>query len=214
MRRRMWARIRWARCLALSGWLVAGCFAQEAAVQRARAEHCAAEHGATQHGVGEASLQQVTYVRDLPLLADALWPTPADIEAGATEGVTQIEFPPREAWVEASARNEIVEGSGMVLEIYDASDLVVIPNFPGGCSFGGDDSEDEAAAARTEPQLASPPFDAEVFSAHLRDALGEECWADPASLEVHRGQLIVHLDPGGQRALRDELLRLRRLLWR
>jgi hypothetical protein len=104
------------------------------------------------------------------------------------------------------------------LEIYDVQDLLSkLPDFPGdkiriagdgggGAGGGGAGSFSFDTEEESEGQVLDP----DQLETILTNSVGEDNWDDPASIEIHKGQIIVNQTRELHKQIREVLKNLRR----
>ncbi|RMG12258.1 MAG: hypothetical protein D6731_14275 [Planctomycetota bacterium] len=106
-----------------------------------------------------------------------------------------------------------------VLEIYDVQDLLsAIPNFPGdtirvaGDSSGGGGGGGAGGSFTFEEneEEEGTVLDAEQLETIITNSVGEDNWDDPASIEIHRGQIIINQTREIHKEIRRVLQNMRR----
>ena len=105
-----------------------------------------------------------------------------------------------------------------VLEIFDVQDLLSrIPDFPGDKirvasdqGGGGGGGGGGAFTFEEEEESGGVVLDPDQLEQIITNSIGEDHWDDPASIEIHRGQVIVNQTRELQREIQRVLRNLRR----
>lgn len=107
-----------------------------------------------------------------------------------------------------------------VLEIYPADDLLSrIPDFPGdrikvagdsSSSGGGGGGVGGGFSFEEEDEEGGTALDPDQLQEIIENSVGDDAWDDPASIEIHRGQIIVNQTREVHAQIRHILENLRR----
>ncbi|HBP23669.1 MAG TPA: hypothetical protein DEA08_38565 [Planctomycetes bacterium] len=109
-----------------------------------------------------------------------------------------------------------------VLDIYDVQDLLSqIPDFPGdrirvtgnnggGGGGGGGGGQGGGFSFEEEEEGEGRVLEPDKLEEIITNSVGEDNWDEPASIEIHRGQLIVNQTRDLHREVREVLKNLRR----
>lgn len=194
---------------------------------------CLARTTATQPGVEPTTQTRVSRALDRRLSLD-LQGTPLAAVIGVLQDITGLDISiPRQARLEAltlrlheATVRETLEGIAKQLElnlviaraslrleaprnhlldVLDVSDLLWNSLDP-----RGDEAEIQAGLTAWIRLLDDTRLDEEALLEHLRDRMNQDSLAEPANLEVHRGQLIAFLPVAAHNELREVLEDLRR----